>query len=219
MHEFQQIWLRSDAPSPLSVGGPAGKPVTPDAPELGLSAELRAELGAWVAAFPAGLPRSSEPMRRHLRAGRRVARRLAGELGPGWLVRCHDHVHDCWQLVCWQCDAFHWRVTPHEPPEGSRTVEVCAEYGFWPLRFDGDPRRDFAPDDAWFALPIGDALVDGLYGWAAGVRRHVDALIGVHGAEAAPTREELVTQGARLATALAGELGPGWTVGYGGVAH
>jgi hypothetical protein len=70
-------------------------------------------------------------------------------------------------------------------------------------------------------LGLGEALVDELYAWSRSVHDRVQASINPAAELSAPARskDDLVIQGAGLAQRLSQELGAGWTVEFGGLAH
>jgi hypothetical protein len=179
---------------------------SPDDPALGLSAGLAADLHAWAAEFP------SADVRTFTRRGYELSARLAAELGPPWVVLCHDEVHDAEHCVCWTCGGFHWRRDPHGPPTGSRTVRVQAEFRCYPLRFIGGEQdgENFAPDDPVIALGLTDDLVDRLYAWS----RELDELFDGRYYLTPDEEHRLAEQGRPLARQLADELGSGWVVEY-----
>ncbi|WP_051944815.1 hypothetical protein [Streptacidiphilus rugosus] len=167
--------------------------VSPDDPVLGLSQDLADDVRAWAAGNADGTAE--------------LAARLAAELGPEWVLRCHDERHDIVHVVCRQCGGFHWRAEVHPPFELTRVIQVRGEYGYWPLRSGG---FDFAPDDPVVGLGLSQGLVDGLYAWDRSVRGLV-----VGGAD----RDVVAATGARLAGMLASELGASWRVEYRGTEH
>ncbi|MER5641359.1 hypothetical protein ABT095_31000 [Kitasatospora sp. NPDC002227] len=173
---------------------------------LGLSAGLSADLRAWGAEYP------PDDARTATRRGYELATRLAAELGPSWVVLCHDVVRGVENCVCWACGGFHWRRDAHEPLVGSRTVRLKLEFQCYPLRFVGGEHDgvNFAPDDPVVALGLTDELVDRLYAWAKGLDEAIDSRHDLTATE----RQQSAAQGRLLFQQLTEELDPRWAVEY-----
>lgn len=213
----RRILLKAGEGSPLCLATDRRVEILPDMPDLALTHDLSVDLWDWSRRRPVDREGSTGALRAHHRDGLALATRLAAELGPQWVLNYHDVVHDSSTLVCWQCGGFHWRSEPHEEFDRPRSVQLVGEYGHWPLRFDA--RDDFAPDDPVIALGLSETLVDELYVWSRAVHDLVETTINpaAQPAAPAPMREELAAQGARLTRSLSQELGPGWTVEFGGL--